>query len=260
LASEEGISGYRPAVRKEWYRTPHEHPRALPARAGAAAGQVISPDREPRPVTRTDQPVDASSRPPGYGQRFGRPASWPSPVCGGDLPSRGGEGSPLPAAPPPARTARLVARLPDRPTRPRCLAKPRRVSSCTARPSPPRPARSGAARFPRRPANRQGCWHRTRRGQSVDRRIQQSVEGDFPGVGATTAACTLQGVRAARAPSVRLMEHHRGPLGPGRRRRWRPRILTRRSAGPAPTGVARQARSGRPARFCALRFGWSRPS
>ncbi len=59
--------GYRPAVRKEWYRTPHEHPRALPARAGAAAGQVISPDRDPRPVTRTDQPVDASSRPRGTG-------------------------------------------------------------------------------------------------------------------------------------------------------------------------------------------------
>lgn len=49
MASEEGILGYRPAVRKEWYRTPHEHPRALPARAGAAAGQVISPDRDPVP-------------------------------------------------------------------------------------------------------------------------------------------------------------------------------------------------------------------
>jgi len=252
--------GYRSAVRKEWYHSPHEHPRALPAQAGAAAGQVISPDRDPRPATRIYQPVDAASRPPGHGQRFGRSRSRACAVFSGYLGSRGGEGSPLPTAPPPARTARLVARLPDRPMRPRCLAKPRRVSSRTACPSPPRRARSGAARFPRRPANRQGCWHRTRRGQSVDRRIQESVEGDLPGVGATKAACTLQGVRAARAPSVRLMEHHGGPLGPGRRRRWRPRILTRRSAGPAPTGVFRQARSGRPAGFCALRFGWSRPS
>ena len=130
--------GYSPAVRKEWYQTPHEQPRALPARAGAAAGQVISPDRDPRPATRTDRPVDASSRPLGVRAVLGRPDSWPSPVCGGDLPCRGGEGSPLPTAPPPARTARVVARLPDRPTRPRCQAKPHRVSSRTARPSPPR--------------------------------------------------------------------------------------------------------------------------
>jgi len=62
LASEEGILGYRSAGRKEWYQTPHEQPRAFPARAGAAAGQVIAPDRDPRPATRTDRPVDASSR------------------------------------------------------------------------------------------------------------------------------------------------------------------------------------------------------
>jgi len=73
LASKEGILGYRPAVRKDWYQTPHEHPRALPGRAGAAAGQVIAPDRDPRPATRTDRPVDASSRPRGTGSaRAGR--------------------------------------------------------------------------------------------------------------------------------------------------------------------------------------------
>jgi hypothetical protein len=192
--------GYHLAVRREWYHSPHEHSRALPARAGAAAGQVIAPDRDPRPATRTDRPVDASSRPLGVRAVLGRPTSWPSPVCGGDLPCRGGEGSPLPAAPPWECTARLVARLPDCPMRPRCLAKPRRVSSRTARPSPPRRARSGAARFPRRPANRQGCWHRTRRGQPVARRIQGTVEGDLPGVGATTAARTLRGGAGSTRP------------------------------------------------------------
>jgi len=130
--------GYRSAGRRDWYQTPHEQPRAFPARARAAAGQVIAPDRDPRPATRTDRPVDASSRPPGYGQRSGRSRSRACAVFSGCLGSRGGEGSPLPAGPAPARTARLVARLPDRPTRPRCLAKPRRVSSRTARPSPPR--------------------------------------------------------------------------------------------------------------------------
>jgi hypothetical protein len=253
--------GYRPAARKEWYRTPHSHPPSAPRSGwrGCRAGHLARarpPSRHPhrpscsRLVTPPRGMGNASAgRTPGRLQW----AVGTSPAA--DVSA--------PRCPPPRRRHALPAWSGTCPIARRDHAA--WLSRVASRAAPLARRRLGAL-AQALPDSHGGQQTGKAAGtapvadsRSIDASRSRS-KWAFPAWGVTTAACTVQGVRPARAPSVRLMEHHGGPLGPGRRRRWRPRILTRRSAGPAPTGVARQARSGRPAGFCALWFGWSRPS